>query len=279
MTKVYVSILLVALLSLLTLTSGDILMFWLFLEFCSLSMIPCLLQCSNLNVGDSLLMYIFAISISSSLMLVGLLYCDFFFFFLVGFMIKFGVFPFIIWIYSVFINSCSWIVCWCISILMKISLLGVSYFIYGYDSFIFELCAILGLLFSGLMFWLYSLSWFSVWAHMVVGSSSIMFYVLNLLGVDKFIFIFILYMIWGSGVLIYFSMFNGFVGYLIWLISIPFSFSFIYKVIYTYYLVDLSVYILLFWFIYCFLEQLYLFKWLASNRVVKLVWFNGLMSW
>ena len=279
MTKVYVSILLIALLRLLTLTRGDILMFWLFLEFCRLSMIPCLLQCRKFKVDDRLLRYIFAIRISSSLMLVGLLYCDFFFFFLVGFMIKFGVFPFIIWIYSVFIKRCRWIVCWCISILMKISLLGVSYFIYGYDSFIFELCVVLGLFFSGLMFWLYSLRWFSVWAHMVIGSSSVMFYVLNLLGVDKFVFMFILYMIWGRGVLIYFRMFNGFVGYLIWLISIPFSFSFIYKVIYRYYLANLRMYVLLFWFIYCFLEQLYLFKWLASNRVVKLVWFNGLMGW
>nr|QDO72058.1 NADH dehydrogenase subunit 2 [Schistosoma haematobium]QDO72099.1 NADH dehydrogenase subunit 2 [Schistosoma haematobium] len=279
MVKVYVSILLIVLLSLLTLVSGDILMFWLFLELCSLSMVPCLLQCSKVNVGDSLLSYIFAISISSSLMLVGLLYCDFFFFFLVGFMVKFGVFPFIIWVYGVFNNSCSWVVCWCISILMKISLLSVSYFVYGWDSFIFSLCVILGLFFSGLMFWLYTINWFNVWTHMVVSSSGVMIYMLSSLGVDEFIFMFVLYMVWGSGVILYFGVFNGFIGYLIWLISVPFSFSFIYKIVCTYYLVGLGFYVLLFWFVYCFLEQLYLFKWLASGRVVKSVWFGGLLSW
>nr|BAV81465.1 NADH dehydrogenase subunit 2 [Schistosoma mattheei] len=278
MAKVYVSILLIILLSLFILVSGDILMFWLILELCSISVLPCLLYCGKVNVEQSLVNYIFAISISSSLMLVGLVHFDFFFF-LVGFMVKFGVFPFILWIYSVFIYSGSWIVCWCISVLMKISLLSVSYFIYGCSCAFFSLFVIVGLLFSGLMFWLYSVNWFSVWSHMVVSSSSVMVFILSLLGVDEFVYLFIIYLIWSTGVLLYFGVFNGLIGYLLWLVSIPFSFSFVYKVVCSYYLVGSGFCVLLFWFIYCFLEQLYLFKWLASSKIVKLVWFNSWLSW
>nr|BAV82954.1 NADH dehydrogenase subunit 2 [Schistosoma margrebowiei] len=279
MVKVYISITLITLLSLLTLISGDILMFWLFLELSSLSMVPCLLYCSSISLSESLINYIFAISVSSSMMLVGLVYSDFFLFFFFGFIIKFGVFPFVLWVYSVFYYSSSWLVCWCISLLMKVPLLGVCYFVYGFNYFVLDFCVILGLLFSGLMFWFYSVNWFNIWTHMVVSSSSLMMYVLCLLGVDDFMFIFILYLFWGTGVLVYFGLFGGFFGYIVWLISVPFSFSFIYKVVFSYYLVGLSFYILMFWFVYCFLEQLYLFKWLASNKVVKLTWFNGWLCW
>lgn len=55
--------------------------FWLFFELGRLSLIPCFMYGGSVSVFDGLLSYIYAISISSSLMLVGVLYSDFFFFF------------------------------------------------------------------------------------------------------------------------------------------------------------------------------------------------------
>ena len=77
----------------------------MFFELGRLSLIPCFMFGGSVFVFDGLLSYIYAISISSSLMLVGVLYSDFFFFFLVGVGVKFCMFPFIGWIYSTFLGA------------------------------------------------------------------------------------------------------------------------------------------------------------------------------
>nr|QIQ48863.1 NADH dehydrogenase subunit 2 [Schistosoma spindale] len=275
---IVISIILMIFLGIISIMSGDILIFWLVLELMSLSLAPCIIS-NSFNANDSLMNYIFAISISSSLMLVGLLYSDFFFFFFLGFWYKFGVFPCILWLYSVFCQSKSWLVCWGISVLMKVPLLGVSYFIYGLDSLVIFLCVVFGLVFSSLMFWLYSLNWFCVWGHIVVSSSCLLFYLISMVDLSDFILLFLLYIIWSTGVLVYLGLFNGFYGYLLFLVSLPLGFNLVYKVMFSFYLISLSFYIMVIWVIYCFMEQLYLFKWLVSNVIVKSVWINKILVW
>lgn len=279
MVKVYVSLLLVSLLCLITLLRGDIMIFWLFFELGRLSLIPCFMYGGSVSVFDGLLSYIYAISISSSLMLVGVLYSDFFFFFLVGVGVKFCMFPFIGWIYSTFLGAKSWIVCWCISVLMKVVLVRVGCFVCRFYGWILMLCVFLGLLFSGLSFWVNSSKWFIVWCHMTVRSSCLLIYILWLVGVDAFCLILVYYSFWATGVLVYFSKSFCMFRYMLWLISFPLSFRFWYKVIFSYFMVGSRVYVLVVWFIYCFLEQLYLIKWVVRTQVVKSMWCASWLRW
>nr|AAG60029.1 NADH dehydrogenase subunit 2 [Schistosoma malayensis] len=265
-------------LSVILLFSGDLMVFWLLLELCGLSVIPCFYNNNNIdsliNV-DSLLYYLLALGISSSLILVGIIFPDFFFFFFFGFFLKFGVFPFIFWVYQVFNGSKSWVVCWCISSVLKVSILYVCYFVSGYESEIIISLAGIGIIFCGLLIWVYNGNWFILWCHMMLASSNVIFCLSVVSSFLNLLVLYLVYFIWSSGVIYYLSSSSGSVfGYIVWLLAIPLSFALYYKVYVSYLLIGLDLVFLLLWILYSFLEQFYLFKWMVSSIIPKNVWCN-----
>lgn len=78
---------------------------WIFLELVSLCLIPSFFVRRGLLLMESLFNYLIFSSVSSSLLVVGVLCEDCFLFVILGLFIKFGVFPFSGWVYSVVCKS------------------------------------------------------------------------------------------------------------------------------------------------------------------------------
>nr|YP_001382126.1 NADH dehydrogenase subunit 2 [Trichobilharzia regenti]ABG91500.1 NADH dehydrogenase subunit 2 [Trichobilharzia regenti] len=252
--------------SLLMLFSGDLMMYWMLLEISTLCLVPLFFGGGGLS---GLLSYLVVSSLSSILIMVGLVFSDVYLLFVFGLCVKFGLFPFIYWVYNVLVYSGSWLVCWVISILSKISLVYLVFFLWDTGLGLVSFLAVLSLLVVGLNFWVSSLNWYYVWCHMMISSSVIMFVLGLIISMDLYIVLLVVYFVWGSGVIYYLSSVNMTVfGYVLWLLAVPLSISLYYK-IYTCYLLCSSLYLLFFWFIYSFLEQYYLIKWVISNKISK----------
>ena len=77
----------------------------MFLELCGLSLIPsffCFNEAGIYGFYNSLLSYVVMSGLSSVLLVVGILFCDLYYFIFFGFVVKFGLFPFSYWVYCVF---------------------------------------------------------------------------------------------------------------------------------------------------------------------------------
>lgn len=88
--------------------ADSLLSFWVFLELAGLSIIPCFFYTSdfdNLKFYGSLLVYVVMSGISSVFLMSGILFLSLYYLILIGFMIKLGLFPFMIWVYFVFARS------------------------------------------------------------------------------------------------------------------------------------------------------------------------------
>ncbi len=80
-------------------------LFWLFLELATLSLVPAFFLRRDSKCLDSLFSYLVVSSISSSFIVCGFLFEGVLGFMLLGFLIKFGVFPFFGWVYKVVLGS------------------------------------------------------------------------------------------------------------------------------------------------------------------------------
>ena len=134
----------------------DLVFFWLFLELSGLCLIPCFFC---LDVGFvRLFTYIVVSRISSSMLLAGLLYGDLLVFFILGLVIKFGVFPFMGWLYVVLLDV-NWLVIWCISGLGKFSFVFICYFLSGLLGWVYNwlvFLRVVSLFVLSFLFWLYT---------------------------------------------------------------------------------------------------------------------------
>lgn len=82
------------------LCGSDLVYFWLFLELAGLCLIPCIYlereirSWKERKVGEVALVYLIVLRVSSSALLLGVVRGELAFFMLLGFIIKFGIFPF-----------------------------------------------------------------------------------------------------------------------------------------------------------------------------------------
>lgn len=90
-------------------TADGLSLFWLFLELCTLSMIPAFFLSRDHGCLVGLFKYIVVSRITSSLILCGVLCEGLLFMLVVGLLVKFGIFPFFGWVYSVGLKS-NWLV-------------------------------------------------------------------------------------------------------------------------------------------------------------------------
>nr|YP_009169738.1 NADH dehydrogenase subunit 2 [Metorchis orientalis]ALD61612.1 NADH dehydrogenase subunit 2 [Metorchis orientalis] len=260
---------------------GDnLLMFWLFLELASLSLIPFFFLYSDSGVLVSLFSYIVISGVSSSLIVSGLLFDDLMVFFVAGLLLKFGLFPFLGWVYVVLVYS-NWLVVWGVSTVLKSSFLFFGFILSGgWSLFLVEVCCFLTFLFIGFFFWLYTYGWVYYWCHTMI-SSSASFVIMSIeLSPDLLLYVFLFYFLWASLVILLLSRLEGVsvlesgcCFFLIaLLVSFPCSLVIFYKLFVSFCIYSCGFLIFLGWVFCSVSEQFYLIKYLVSTVVPRCEW-------
>lgn len=258
--------------------------FWMFLELCGLSLVPSFFYNSDGSVSrfyGSLLSYIVMSGLSSVLMVSGLLFKELYYFVFAGFRVKFGLFPFSLWVYRVF--SCSnWVFIFLLRVVLKFPVL--------FFCFLFQLCVFkfvfidcfLTMVICGVLFWFFSPSWNYVWCHISLSSVSTLIVACFCSDADICFFIYFYYFVWGVFCVIYFRVVDRYFGinkyfwvYCFLLLITPISFPLFYKLGVSLAIFYSSVYILVGWCIYSFSEQFFLYK-LAGDCFYGKVYNNWL---
>nr|YP_009261933.1 NADH dehydrogenase subunit 2 [Echinochasmus japonicus]AKL39061.1 NADH dehydrogenase subunit 2 [Echinochasmus japonicus] len=261
--------------------SDSVSLFWLFLELCTLSLIPSFFMANEYISLVGLFNYIIVSSISSSLILCGILCEGLLFMLIVGLLVKFGLFPFLGWVYSVCLNS-NWFVVWGVSTFLKFPLFFLPFFLSfgGLESVFVVSCVTLVLL--SVLFWVYSYSWYGCWCHMMLSSSACLVASSLVVSSELILYLFLVYCVWCSLVILFLALYgfdgqmgvsSGGVGYYLFfcllLLSFPFSFSVFYKLLLSVVMFSCGLAVMVCWVLYSISEQFYLLKYLMSCSVPK----------
>lgn len=100
------------------------------MELMGLSLVSAFFSRRRGVVLEGLFVYIVVSSIASSFILSGVILENLFGMVVLGFRIKFGLFPFLGWVYKVFLGS-NWFVVWGLSTFLKFPYLLISYLMVG----------------------------------------------------------------------------------------------------------------------------------------------------
>uniref|UniRef100_A0AAU7YQQ9 NADH dehydrogenase subunit 2 n=1 Tax=Scaphanocephalus sp. TaxID=3050632 RepID=A0AAU7YQQ9_9TREM len=265
--------------------SDNLLMFWLFLELATLGLIPSFFLHLESGVLGSLFSYIIVSGVSSSLVICGLLFDEFLLLTVVGFLIKFGLFPFLGWVYVVVLSS-NWLVVWGLSTFLKSAFLFFSFFLSGgWDLWIVELCCVFTFLVIALLFWVCTTSWLYYWCHVMISSSAALVVMAVELSVDVLFWLFLVYILWATLVIWLLSYFEGFeVGGAMFyflcvfiLVSFPGSLAIFYKLVIGFSVYSCGLLVFSSWVVYNISEQFYLVKYLVSSGVPRSEWSGSVM--
>nr|UEC44178.1 NADH dehydrogenase subunit 2 [Taenia caixuepengi] len=247
--------------------------FWVFLELGSLSLIPALLYNVNVNSNfySCVLCYIIMSGISSVVLISGLLIIGLYYFVYFGLAIKFGLFPFMFWVYRVF-SLGNWVFIFILSVIMKFPILFFS-FLYGVDNvFIVYIDCFFTMFMCCFLIWFFSLSWEYIWCHISLSSVATLMVACFCSSVEMCFFVYWYYFFWACGCIVYFIKVideNEVKGWLFWLFCIlllvtPISIPLFYKLSVSISILYSSIYLLIVWSLYSFSEQFFLYK-LASD--------------
>lgn len=286
--------------------SENLVFFWLFLELAGLSLIPGFFFVYGDVSFYTLFVYIVVSSLSSSFMLLGIIDARMIFFFVLGYLIKFGVFPFFGWVYSVVIGS-NGLVVWLLSTFVKIPFVYICYFLCGLAGYLYGVVAVLcsiSFILLSFLFWVYNYSWRCCWCHMMISSRCVVVVMSFGASLDLLVWLYLVYVIWSTLTIFFlffcdrvgfclvqgisgnlkFGLFFWF-GYIFFLLTTPISFSFFYKVFASFCVFSCGWLVLVVWIFYGLSEQLFFFKYIISSFVskVSLKWFyfvcqNSLMK-
>lgn len=255
--------------------------FWVFFELCSLCLVPSFFfvpQSSLYKFYSCLLSYIIMSGLSSVFIVTGILFSEFYIFIFLGFLIKFGLFPFSFWVYWVF-SEANWFFIFLLSVIMKFPMLFFC-FLYtkSWLSLVYFDCS-LTMLVCSVLFWGFRFKWKYIWGHISLSSVSTL--VVCCFCSDSIVcyFIYGYYFFWSVCSIWYFYIsenndrFNDtFWLFCIFLLITPLSIPLLYKLFTAYGLLFSSLYVLLSWCIYSLSEQFFLYKCSRSlfySRVYK----------
>nr|YP_010704127.1 NADH dehydrogenase subunit 2 [Plagiorchis elegans]WCO87337.1 NADH dehydrogenase subunit 2 [Plagiorchis elegans] len=257
-------------------SSSNLFIFWLFLELCVLFLIPMFfLKAEYLNLCG-LFNYLIVSSLSSSFLIAGILFDSFLWFIVLGLFIKFGIFPFLGWVYSV-VNNSNWYVVWGLSTFLKAPFFILPFFLSGLgQTSAYTLCTVT-FVFISFLFWVYTVSWRVCWSHIMLSSSTSLIAMSFVQGLENLLPFFFVYFIWSSLSIIFISSQEDFalsgVGscffFVFLLVSFPFSFSIFYKLLSTGYMFSCDFYVFIAWVLYTISEQFYLLKFLIDTTIPR----------
>lgn len=133
---------------------------WVYMVLATLAVTPCFLHSSKNFAPGALFCYLVVMSVSSGLILTGVLTPPFFSFFLMGFILKFGVFPFMPWVYWV-LKLVSWAPIYMLSVVSKVVAVFFTFSICGrlrYGGYLGFWCIITVIVLIP-SFWVLNLTW------------------------------------------------------------------------------------------------------------------------
>nr|YP_009175586.1 NADH dehydrogenase subunit 2 [Drepanidotaenia lanceolata]ALH16574.1 NADH dehydrogenase subunit 2 [Drepanidotaenia lanceolata] len=256
--------------------------FWVFLELAGLSIIPCFFYNSGSSIYgfySSLLTYVIMSGLSSVFLVSGLLFSSLYIFIFLGFVIKFGLFPFSFWVYRVFSES-NWFFIFCLSVILKFPILFFCFLFQNFSLYVVYGDCIITMMTCALFFWFFSQDWEYIWCHMSLSSVSTLLVACFCSGAGVCFFIYFYYFVWASMCILFFY-YVGDGESFVWkfwifcfvLLVTPFSFPLFYKLSVCLSIFYSSFYVLFFWSLYSFSEQFFLYK-LCSDYFYSSV-FNG----
>nr|BDI27945.1 NADH dehydrogenase subunit 2 [Cylindrotaenia sp. MN-2022] len=248
--------------------------FWVFLELCGLSIIPTFFYSGGSGVYgfySALLSYVIMSGVSSVLVVSGILISSLYIFIFLGFVMKFGLFPFSMWVYRVFSGG-GWLLIFLLSVVMKFPILFFCFLLqHECYAMVYVDCFFTILMCSAFM-WLISQSWEYVWCHVSLSSVSTLMVACFCSSASLCFFIYFYYFFWGSASIFYFysvgymgGAFSNFWVYCFLLLVTPLSVPLFYKLGVCIAIFYSSFYVLLVWGVYSFSEQVFLYK-LASEQ-------------
>lgn len=249
--------------------------FWVFLELCGLSIIPCFFcwQWSSVRgFYNSLLTYIIMSGLSSVLLVRGVLFSGLYYFVFGGFVLKFGLFPFRFWVYRVFRGS-KWVFIFFLSVVLKFPVLFFCFLFQKANlGIVLGDCA-LTVLMCGFFIWFFTFSWEFLWCHLSLSSVATLVAACFCTDVWLCFFIYGYYFVWALLCVVYFNevgrdywtFSTEFWVFCFLLLVTPLSLPLFYKLGVCLALFYSSFYLLFVWCVYRFSEQFFLYK-LASDR-------------
>nr|YP_009733715.1 NADH dehydrogenase subunit 2 [Gangesia oligonchis]QHV34465.1 NADH dehydrogenase subunit 2 [Gangesia oligonchis] len=243
--------------------------FWVFLELCGMSLVPAFFYVSDASLQgfySSLLSYIVMSGLSSFLMVSGIVISSLYFFVFMGFVVKFGLFPFSLWVYRVFSGS-NWFFIFLLSVVSKFPILFFCFLFQGEYLFFLYCDCFLTIMMCSCFIWFFSQSWEYIWCHISLSSVSTLLVACFCSDFSVCAFIYFYYFLWSSFCVWYFfslsdvsSVRNSFWVYCFLLLITPLSLPLFYKLSVCFAILYSSVYVLLIWSVYSFSEQFFLYK-------------------
>nr|UDU84946.1 NADH dehydrogenase subunit 2 [Orientocreadium sp. HS] len=257
-------------------SANNIFLFWLFLELSTLCLVPMYFCSLEFNGLSSLFNYLIVSSISSSLIVSGVLFESFVVLIVLGLLVKFGLFPFLGWAYNVILGS-NWAVVWGFSTLLKTSFFLIPFFLLGVGSKIAGVSVAFSFLTLSLFFWFYTYSWRGCWAHMMLSSSSCLVAISYNQSLEVLVLFFIVYLVWSSSCILLLytqeSLLLTGVGstflFCFLFLSLPVSFSIFYKFVLSCCMFSCGLGVFLVWVFYSLSEQFYLLKFLVDTSLPR----------
>nr|AKG49769.1 NADH dehydrogenase subunit 2 [Ogmocotyle sp. JM-2015] len=257
--------------------SSNLCLFWLYLELSSLCLVPAFFLSSESDKLNSLFSYIVASSIASSLILCGVLFTDLMPLMILGFLIKFGLFPFFGWVYNVIVGS-NWLAIWGLSTALKASFFFFSFFLScNYISVVSWLSAVT-FLFCGSVFWIISYNWYYCWSHMMLVSSASLVVMSLVISLDYLAYLYVIYVVWATAVICFFEKKGGDMSldgvglcfmFCSLLVSFPCSISVFYKLVIGGCVFSCYFPVFVCWVFYNISEQFYLVKMVIGQEIPK----------
>nr|WCL38746.1 NADH dehydrogenase subunit 2 [Caryophyllaeus brachycollis] len=259
--------------------------FWVFLELAGLAAVPAFFMTMTEGVAPAyggLFHYVVMSALSSVCFVSGFIFDSLFYFIVYGFLIKLGVFPFMLWIYRVYSVS-NWLFIFLLSVVLKYPVLYFCYILGGDMPLVLLLSCLVTVMLCGVGFWVWSNSWQFIWCHMSLSSVSTLL-VACFCG-DYFLcwFIFAYYVVWATACIYYFwgqsggmNIENSVAQFCFLLLVTPLSLPLFYKLSVCAALFYSSVYFLFGWAVFSFSEQFFLYK-LCGDKIrvgVSNYWVN-----
>lgn len=254
--------------------------FWVFLELAGLSIVPSFFYGVDSRFGtfyNSLLTYIVMSSLASVLIFTGLIFIKLYFFVFLGFVIKFGLFPFSFWVYKVFMGR-NWLFIFFLRVVMKFPILIFCFLLQGLDSLYVCLDRFVTIMLCTFLFWFFRFSWEFIWGHISIVSVSTLLVACFCRDSGISFFIYFYYFVWGRLCILYFLKFDALNGkfwfYFFLILVTPLSLPLFYKFSVRLAIINSYTFLLVIWCFYKFSEQFFLYK-LAGDKIysdVKKVW-------
>lgn len=240
--------------------------FWVFLELAGLSIIPSFFYRTDSSLGkfyNSLLTYVIMSALSSVMLFGGILFVRFYYFIYLGFVLKFGLFPFRFWVYKIFVGS-NWLFIFFLSVVMKFPILFFCFLFEGIRVSLVIVDRFVTIMMCTFFFWLFRFSWQYIWGHISIVSVSTLMVACFCGDSRVCFFVFFYYFVWALLCIVYFFEYDYLGGnfwcYFFLLLVTPLSLPLFYKFGVCFSILNSSVYLLIIWCLYNFSEQFFLYK-------------------